>query len=185
MAGFNLHANPKNSQVSARNMWNRGPKAILAVSLMLLVPIVGTSLASKVTVNNDKAITFGQGYSTALACSGDINIKPAVHMIYGQPITWAIWKITLENINTMPTNANGIGCGGKKITIQARSNGTALGIPISFTLASTAPWNAAVAAGVYAFDSSGSAKDTLVIFISSEISATNLNGFTIEESDAV
>ena len=182
MPGLNVHADSENSSVATKKKWNRGPKVILAVSLLLLIPVVGTSLASNVVVNGGGPITFGQGYSGAIACSTPVDIKPDVQAFYDSTVTWSINSLTLSNINTTSTDGNGLGCGGKTITIQALNNGTVVGNPISFTLASASPWHSTNLANAYGFDSGHSATDSLTIAIPLEILATDVNGFTIQES---
>ena len=181
MPGLNVHADHENSAPTSKKKWNRGPKVILAVSLLLLIPVIGTSLASNVVVNGGGPITFGQGYQAALACDDSVTITPQVHTTYDGTVYWYIYMLAIA-IDTTPTNVSGVGCGGKTITIQALNHGVVVGTAVSFTLASADPWNATVITNATTFDSAGSTSDTIDVPVPSEILATDVDGFTIQQS---
>ena len=146
--------------------------------MLVLVPIVGTSLASNVTVNAGN-ITFGQGYSAAVACSGTVNISPAT--VY-QSSAFNVQTLTVTNINTVQTSG-GVGCGGRTLVISAidSTTGTALSNgSVTFTLP-TASGAATSLTGADPFNSGAAASDTLIIPITTSFAAANINAFTVQE----
>lgn len=192
MPGLNVHADSDNSYATTKKKWNRGPKVILAVSLLLLIPIVGTSLASQVTLNNNRGITFGQGYSAALACSGtdNVTITPNSTFNYnsGAPSSsgWQLTSLSLSGINTLDFDPYSLlGCGGKTITIQAMSGSNPLGFDIVLDLPLVAGGNTIISHNNdnYTVTNTGhSNPDTLNITLVSPVDAFSVDGFTIQES---
>jgi hypothetical protein len=178
MPGLNLYSEDEFSSSGKKQKAGKGPKLILGAIVLVLVPIVGTSLASNVTVNAGN-ITFGQGYSAAVACSGTVNISPAT--VY-QSSAFNVQTLTVTNINTVQTSG-GVGCGGRTLVISAidSTTGTALsGGSVTFTLP-TASGAATSLSGASAFNSAATNPDTLIIRVSSAFLATNVGGFTIQE----
>jgi hypothetical protein len=199
MPGLNVHADSDNSYATTKKKWNRGPKVILAVSLLLLIPVVGTSLASKVTVNSN-GITFGQGYAAALACSDTVTITPHSEFNYATAAPsssgWQVTTLTLSGIDTSDFSPYSLlGCGGKRITLQAMIGGiNALPFDITFVLPLTTSVPDQITGGNFDYytvansdpaQSGGSAHavgDSLVITLITPVDATSIDGFTIQES---
>lgn len=192
--GLNVHADQDDAVPTSKKKWNRGPKVILAVSLLLLIPVIGTSLASSVTVNGG-AVTFGQGYTAALACDQQVTITPnAKFNYYSPPGYWYVDQITISGINTSPNAiADGPGCAGKTIRLQAMNSGDVVtGGLVQFALPTTgtAPVTvncASPAIGIAAgcFTSRLTGSDELIIPLAVQVDATIINGFTIEQSDSL
>ena len=187
MPGLNVHADSDNSYATTKKKWNRGPKVILAVSLLLLIPVVGTSLASNGVVNG-APITFGQGYTAAIACSTPVTITPDTYFSYTNKTTygWKINTITISGINTTDTDSTtGIGCGLKTLTIQPMLDGVATGPSLVLSIPSGEGSVTSSSPLEYSGGTSqGLADDTLIItYVSGhEIPAADVNGFTIQES---
>jgi hypothetical protein len=199
MPGLNVHADPEKYDATSKSKWNRGPKVILAVVFLLLIPVVGTSLASSVTINNvDNKVTFGQGYLAALACDENVTITPHVVFNYTAPSgatppsgAWNVDYLTLSDIDT-----NDAGCGGKTITLQVmKGQNNALEYEIIFDLP-TEELASTTDAGLhsrteytilntdptYEKSSKGISGDSLKINFTASFNATLLDGFTIQQS---
>jgi hypothetical protein len=186
MPGLNVHADSENSSVATKKKWNRGPKVILAVSLLLLIPVVGTSLASNVVVNSGGPITFGQGYVAAIDCSNNVTISPNAKFHYNAGTSyWYVDQITISGIDTSAG-----GCAGKTITVRAMHDGDSAkkidnvaADDVSFTLPlSSTPVTCNSGIKEQCFSSGYTTLDTLTIPLIADIQAADVNGFTIQES---
>ena len=187
MPGLNVHADHENSAPTSKKKWNRGPKVILAVSLLLLIPVIGTSLASSVTVNSGGPLTFGQGYTAALACDASVTISPNALFHYNAGTGyWYANQLTLSGIDTSAS-----GCAGKTITLRAlhdgdpanEIDGSTPAVDVLFILPSAsgpATCQTGIAEGC--FSSGYSSSDTLVIPLVADVLAADINGFTIQQS---
>ena len=180
MLGLNLNAEDELPSSPKKQKRGKGPKFILGAVVLLVIPIVGTSLASNVTVNAG-SITFGQGYSAAVACSDTVNISPAA--VYASS-SFKVETLTVTGIDTRSTNSGTHkGCGGKTLTISAidSTTGTALSNgSVTFTLP-TASGAATSLTGADPFNSGAAASDTLIIPITTSFAAANINAFTVQE----
>lgn len=191
MPGLNVHADHENSAPTSKKKWNRGPKVILAVSLLLLIPVIGTSLASSVTVNGG-AVTFGQGYTLALACDENVTITPTATFNYNAGSGyWYVDRFTLSGIDTTLT-VNGTGCGGKTITIKALDGSGNPSKIIDDTNAADITFSLPTSTGAVTCtsgldtelcpNSTASDGDSLIFRLTADIKASTISGFTIQQS---
>jgi len=115
-------------------------KAVIGIALLLFVPYLGSTLAASVTINSDKALEFGQGAQSAIACDAGISTAITESWLNTGPY-FRVTSIALTNLNnadnTSSPTQNG-GCGHKKLKVQLLdSNGAALTIGTSSTTSVT------------------------------------------------
>ena len=57
---------------------NSKTKILFGVGLLILIPVIGSTLAASITLNSGSSIQFGQGVSQAVACDTDgVTITPS------------------------------------------------------------------------------------------------------------
>lgn len=175
-------------------------KIVAGVALLLFIPYIGSTLAATVTLNSDKALEFGQGALSAIAC--DTDIRTAISETwYNSGPYFRVSTIALTNLNNTDNTSSpsqNSGCGNKKLKIQLLdSNGDPLTIgtsstksvmikvPTSNTLSISNEQDATVLNGNTAALSNSGATSTLTITIpsSTPVNAGNLSRIVIESED--
>jgi hypothetical protein len=121
MGGLNVHADDESSvSQSQKKKWFKSPKVILGICALIAIPVVGTTFAAttRVAINNNNGIAFGQGNSAALACDETVTITPHAWFSRG---SWYLSSVTISNLDT----TSGQACDGKTITLAGyTSNNT-------------------------------------------------------------
>ncbi|MEN9751895.1 MAG: hypothetical protein RLZZ600_942 [Actinomycetota bacterium] len=113
------------------------PFILGGIGVLAIVPLVGSTFAASITLNDSGSIEFGQGVVNAAACDNTIDVALAsdVVNVSGTP-TFALGSLKLNNIDLGAS-----ACAGKTITIRlAKSDGTLLevgtgGTDTSFAIA--------------------------------------------------
>ena len=82
---------------------------LAAGSILIAIPIIGTTLAGTITINTGTAVQFAQGSITTATCDADITISAT--STYSND--FYLKTITLSGINLVS------GCEGKTLTVSA------------------------------------------------------------------
>jgi hypothetical protein len=85
---------------------------LAAGSILIAIPIIGTTLAGTITINSGTAVQFAQGSITTATCDADIIISAT--STYSND--FYLKTITLSGINLVS------GCEGKTLTVSAATN---------------------------------------------------------------
>jgi hypothetical protein len=85
---------------------------LAAGSILIAIPIIGTTLAGTITINTGNAVQFAQGSITTATCDADIAISAT--STYSND--FYLKTITLSGINLVS------GCEGKTLTVSAATN---------------------------------------------------------------
>ena len=89
----------------------RNLKIALGLAAVILIPTIGSTLASSITVNTTGAVEFGQGISQAAAC-GDLTLTPAAGLVNASGA--GSFKLNTVTLSALPA-----GCTTKTFTIKA------------------------------------------------------------------
>jgi hypothetical protein len=109
MSPLNIH--PEEYVGSPKKKNNKMLKVMLGIGALVLVPVIGTTFASLITVNNNEAnVTFGQGQQAAIACDSDVTLTPEARYYQGN---YVLKKVTITS------GTNLANCVGKQIQISA------------------------------------------------------------------
>ena len=106
-------------------------RALIGLAFLIFAPYVGSTLAASVTINTNKALEFGQGSQSAIACDQSIATAISESWHNDGPF-FRVSTIALTNLNNnnntgSPTQDGG--CGHKKLKVQLLdSSGSALTI---------------------------------------------------------
>jgi hypothetical protein len=120
MAPLNIHPEEEVSTKKKKN--NKSLKALLGISALIAIPVIGTTLAASITINSSGTIQFGQGVVATAGC--DTDITTALSTAYASG-AFVLDKITLSNLNTTPTSSN-VGCGGQYLKVRVYNSGGSL-----------------------------------------------------------
>jgi hypothetical protein len=115
MGGLNVHADDQNSaSPSQKKKWNKSPKLIIGLAVLIAIPVLGTTFAATVNIT-PSTITFGQGQATALACDDEVTITPYANYYHGD---WRLTKVEISGLDIRSAH-----CLGKNITLAAYGYG--------------------------------------------------------------
>ena len=104
-------------------------RALIGLAFLIFAPYAGSTLAASVTINTNKALEFGQGSQSAIACDQSIATAISESWHNSGPF-FRVTTISLTNLNntnntSSPTQDGG--CGHKKLKVQLLdSSGSAL-----------------------------------------------------------
>ena len=73
MSPLNIH--PEESQPATKKKNNKLLKALLGISALVAVPVIGTTLAASITIGSGP-IQFGQGVQQAVTCDDAVTVTP-------------------------------------------------------------------------------------------------------------
>ena len=142
-----------------RKMW-------IGALLLALLPSLGTTFASSISINSDTAIEFGQGTQSTEVCDDAINIAIGTEWSSANSFFRAT-AITLSDLNTTSGN-----CFEKTLTVKALdSNGTEIDLNGAGTTGNALTLSVTTA---------GSATATEVLTISGDVNSVDLARVTIE-----
>lgn len=98
--------------------------------LLALIPLVISSYAATVTIDNGAPVEFGQGAQKATACS------PSVNLSVGEDWSteagyFRVHTITVSNLNSNTRDSStGIGCAGKRIRVRLITSDALYELPL-------------------------------------------------------
>jgi len=187
MGGLNLHVDDENSGASSeKKKWNKSPKLILGLAVLIAIPVLGTTFASTINVNTGTKINFGQGQQQAIACDSAVTVTP--HTTWSSSGYFVLDTVTVSNLNvTSTSDANGPGCASTSLTLNAYSGSdttTVSNSTLSFTLPASGTTLSSLS-GFSSYTHSGFANPaTIAIGLTSPInlSTSNVGGFTIQQN---
>ena len=158
---------------------------------LIAVTYFGTTFAASITLGTGR-LEFGQGARQAVACDTD-GITTEIAEEWASTF-FKVSTITLTGLNSVATDADGVGCGGKKIEVSLMGSsgviriGTSTTDKVSFTVP-TSGANPTTTAGVtdandIDLTAAGTTSTTVVITISpsSAVNATNVTYVGLETS---
>jgi hypothetical protein len=73
MSPLNIH--PEEDRAATKKKNNKVLKALLGISALIAVPVIGTTLAASITIGTG-AIQFGQGVQQAVTCDDAVTVTP-------------------------------------------------------------------------------------------------------------
>ena len=158
---------------------------------LIAVTYFGTTFAASITLGTGR-LEFGQGARQAVACDTD-GITTEIAEEWASTF-FKVSTITLTGLNSVATDADGVGCGGKKIEVSLMGSsgvlriGTSTTDKVSFTVPTTG-LNPTTTAGVtdandIDLTAAGTTSTTVVITISpsSAVNAANVTYVGLETS---
>jgi hypothetical protein len=99
----------------------KSSRGFLVVGLIATLFGISSAFASStITINTDNKVNLGQGVVKVSGCDESVDVVPSTKMEIndtGTP-TFFMDKITISNIDTRTTGADGYGCAGKTFDIQ-------------------------------------------------------------------
>jgi hypothetical protein len=155
----------------------------VGIAILALVPVIGSTYAASISVNNNSAIEFGQGQNAVTACDSEITITPTSSFTPGANNTDGTFSLATVVLGGVDTSA----CNLKSFQLIARdASGNALsGGTITFKLDSsvTTAGSAGIAASPAISGATGNvASSDVTLNVTGSISASDLARFTIETS---
>jgi hypothetical protein len=112
-----LNINPEEEVTLPKKKKNKTLKVMLGIAALVAVPVVGTTLAASIGINNDGGVQFGQGVTLATACDNDVILTPAA-ALDNAANTFNLETITIAELD-------GVACNGKTLTIKVlKTDGT-------------------------------------------------------------
>jgi hypothetical protein len=102
----------------------------VGIALLAIVPIIGTTFALNINVNNGNPVEFGQGSNAVTACDQQITLTP-VSAFAGSAFSPSF---SLGAINMSDVDLSSGGCQGKTFKIVARqANGEPSSVSSTYT----------------------------------------------------
>ena len=151
----------------------------IGIAILALVPIVGSTYAASIAVNNGSDIEFGQGQNAVTACDAEITITPTSSFAPGNNNAAGTFSLATVVLGGVDTSA----CNLETFKLIARgADGTAIADgTITFTLDSNG--TNGIASSPAISGATGSVADgDITLTPSATISSTDLARFTIETS---
>ena len=113
MSPLNIH--PEESQPATKKKNNKLLKALLGISALIAVPVIGTTLAASITINSGTSnqIQFGQGKVQATACDSEVTVSSTT--TFDNDSTYAS-----SSFKVLTVRVSGIAdaCSGKRFTLR-------------------------------------------------------------------
>jgi hypothetical protein len=197
MSPLNIHPEEDRSVTKKKN--NKVLKVLLGISALIAVPVIGTTLAASIAINNEAPIQFGQGVIATATCDTDINATLSTAYESG---AFVLDKITLSNLNTTPTSSD-VGCGGQYLKVRVyNSSGSLIEIDSTATTKtvvqfliptsgntqpSTTTGNASAGTTITGWDNpSGNSTDSLILQLNNtKPAASTVDKVTVESVSSV
>jgi len=108
MSPLNIHAEENAS--APKKSKNKMLKIMLGIGALIMIPVIGTTLAAQVTVNanTNNEVLFAQGKAATVNCDPDVLVKAKSEYSYG---AYRLSQVTVSDINDGT-------CGGKKLIVS-------------------------------------------------------------------
>jgi hypothetical protein len=95
MSPLNIHPEEYLSKNKKKN--NKLLKIFLGVSALIVVPVIGTTLAANISINSG-TVQFGQGTATAAACDSTITVTPNASFVEADN-AFKLGTVTISTLN--------------------------------------------------------------------------------------
>jgi hypothetical protein len=105
-------------------------KVLLGVGLLAAVMGMGSTLAASITLSSGSPVEFGQGVAATTACDSSLTVTPFstyVNSVSAAKADFLFSSVTISNLDTSTTNAEGVGCGGRFLVLKAYTDTTTAG----------------------------------------------------------
>ena len=185
MGGLNLHVDDENSGASSeKKKWNKSPKLILGLAALIAIPVLGTTFAGTITVNNSGTINFGQGSQAATACDSTLTITPYATFATNK---WYLESVTVTQLDTTDSTK----CLNKNLTVQGYDasgnpfSGSATTFQPSSSTTDTVTVNSSWGGGDSVAQTNGGSTttDVTITYTSGvDLSTHDVRGFTIQQN---
>ena len=122
MSPLNIH--PEEVAPVTKKKNNKNLKVFLGIGVLVAIPVIGSTLAGNIVINNDAAIQFGQGVQRAIVCDDDITLTANADYENAEDAAGSFTLGSVELSNILHA------CGGKKIEVSVYNNdagGAAIG----------------------------------------------------------
>jgi len=106
MAPLNIHSE---ESVAPKRKKNKTLKILFGIAALITIPVIGTTLAQTITINQSAPVQFGQGSIDTAACDTDLTISAT--SAYSD--SFKVKTITISDIDLTS------GCEGKTLTVSA------------------------------------------------------------------
>jgi hypothetical protein len=109
MSPLNIHAEENAS--APKKSKNKMLKIMLGIGALIMIPVIGTTLAAQVTINTggpDNEVLFAQGKAATVACDPDVLVKAKSEYSYG---AYRLKEVTVSGIDDAA-------CGGKVFVLS-------------------------------------------------------------------
>jgi hypothetical protein len=177
MSPLNIHPE-ENVDTSNKKKSNKTLKVLLGVGVLVLVPVIGSTLAAQITITNSP-VEFGQGVVQTTACDDAVVVTPdSVFTNAAGAGDFYLDSVTLSDIAS--------GCDGKSFAIKVYDN-TGTSPVVSCTEATydvVTTLSGSFCAGVGGMEYSYENDTLTVSFTPANIFATSVYKITVETSDA-
>ena len=189
MAPLNIHPEEEVSVKKKKN--NKLLKALLGISALIAVPVIGTTLAASITINSGTSnqVQFGQGKVEATACDSDVTVSASTSFDNDGTYASSSFKVLTVTATGIATT-----CSGKRITMRlfgassdtpltvASGSSTTTAMIADVSLATTT-WTATKESGadysaVMTYGASGTSYLTFTLVYT--VAATGVERITIE-----
>ena len=150
-------------------------RVVLGVCLLVLVPIVKTTLAAQITIANGP-VQFGQGVVQAVACDDQVLVTPKSRFTNEVGAgSFSLLEVTVSGINAT--------CDGKSFAIKVYDNAGASPLVSCTGMVYDSQFSGGDFCGDFEYSHEN---DTLTISMTGvDIPATDVYKITVEESDTV
>jgi hypothetical protein len=112
MPPLNIHPEEDQPVINKKN--SKLLKALLGVSALIAVPVIGTTLAASITINSpSNQIQFGQGKVQAIACDSEVTVSSTTDFDND-----AIYADTSFKVLTVTATGIADACSGETITMK-------------------------------------------------------------------
>jgi len=176
------------AQAKIRKKIGTVPKIVFGAALLLVIPMLGNSLAGSITINNvGGKVEFGQGVAQAVVCdSNGVTVTPTAGYRSG--------LFVLETITVTGLDLSNTGCKGKSLEVYVVDTNTALatwitgttraGLTFETPTAGSAEIPAASASNFVATATTGGTTSETMTIVSSGgwISSESVSKFIIQSS---
>jgi hypothetical protein len=112
MSPLNIHPE-ENVDTSKKKKSNKMLKVLLGIGVLVLVPVIGSTLAANISINSDADVQFAQGQQATTGCDQTITISATSDYSSG---AYVLGTVTLSEFDFTD-------CTGKTIILSAANSG--------------------------------------------------------------
>ena len=146
MSPLNIH--PEEVAPVARKKSNKTLKVFLGIGVLIAIPVIGSTFAATININNSGTVQFAQGSSATAACDTSLTTAAtSSYLTVSGTTAFYLKTITISDIDLTS------GCEGKSLVLSVDSSNSEVNISdgvkqVSFTIPSLATSSATALTGV-------------------------------------